>query len=417
MERNSKRRKARRKPFTFKSTLIFNFVLVALMPLVLVAIMTLYVLTGHLEREITRKNFLLAKSLSGEIGVFLHEPKDVLREIAVMIEGGAIENRDLFDASLMSIMANYPVFERTEVLDRTGRVIAVAPYRKDYMGLNMSGRRFFQEMQTTKDVYWSLSSISPYTGEPILTVSLPVKDGILAGILNLRVLTGFIDRLKQGPITISVLDKNGTYIASSVRSRVHQRVNVRTDEGIRLALLGIEGTYRIERDGVDTLMCIALIPDSQWPVVVSETVADAFAPIRQVRGIMWIGIGVAVVLALMVAFILIRRTLKPLSQLILNARNITNGAYDFSAKPSVYAEIDELIDKSVTLFGRTKKEIEIHVKYQDGVWTVEVDHGQMEQVLMNLFVNAWQAMPGRGDHVSYLSPGFSIGCGKGRERR
>jgi two-component system cell cycle sensor histidine kinase/response regulator CckA len=49
------------------------------------------------------------------------------------------------------------------------------------------------------------------------------------------------------------------------------------------------------------------------------------------------------------------------------------------------------------MFGRTKKEITIHRTYQDGIWTVEVDQGQIDQVLLNLYVNAWQAMPGGGD--------------------
>ena len=48
------------------------------------------------------------------------------------------------------------------------------------------------------------------------------------------------------------------------------------------------------------------------------------------------------------------------------------------------------------MFGRTKKEIKIYRKFQEDIWAVEVDQGQIEQVLMNLYVNAWQAMPTGG---------------------
>ena len=56
-------------------------------------------------------------------------------------------------------------------------------------------------------------------------------------------------------------------------------------------------------------------------------------------------------------------------------------------------DINALIDKSADMFGRTKKEIIIHKKLQEDLWSVNVDRGQIEQVLLNLFVNAWQAMP------------------------
>jgi PAS domain S-box-containing protein len=61
------------------------------------------------------------------------------------------------------------------------------------------------------------------------------------------------------------------------------------------------------------------------------------------------------------------------------------------------ADLNDLVKKSSKMFGQTKKEIKIHTKYRKDIWSVEIDQSQIEQVLMNFYVNAWQAMPGGGD--------------------
>jgi two-component system, cell cycle sensor histidine kinase and response regulator CckA len=61
------------------------------------------------------------------------------------------------------------------------------------------------------------------------------------------------------------------------------------------------------------------------------------------------------------------------------------------------ADLNEIVDKTSTMFGRTKKEITIHRKFEKNLWMAEVDRGQIEQVFLNLYVNAWQAMPRGGD--------------------
>jgi PAS domain S-box-containing protein len=66
-------------------------------------------------------------------------------------------------------------------------------------------------------------------------------------------------------------------------------------------------------------------------------------------------------------------------------------------------DVNELVRKSSQMFGRTRKEMRIHTKLQEGLSPIHADQGQIEQVLLNLYVNAWQAMPSGGD--LYLETG------------
>ena len=60
-------------------------------------------------------------------------------------------------------------------------------------------------------------------------------------------------------------------------------------------------------------------------------------------------------------------------------------------------DINELVKRTAEMFGRTKKEVIIHQRLRKDLWTALADEGQIEQVLLNLYVNAWQAMPGGGE--------------------
>ncbi len=76
-------------------------------------------------------------------------------------------------------------------------------------------------------------------------------------------------------------------------------------------------------------------------------------------------------------------------QLLGTARG---GKYD--PKP---IDLNELVTSSSTMFKRTRKEIKIHTNMPQTPVVAEVDRQQIEQVLLNMYVNAWQAMPGGGD--------------------
>ncbi|MBE9593854.1 MAG: response regulator [Proteobacteria bacterium] len=66
----------------------------------------------------------------------------------------------------------------------------------------------------------------------------------------------------------------------------------------------------------------------------------------------------------------------------------------YEVKPT---DLNKLLEKTSEMFSRTSKEIRVYTKYQIDIWPVEVNQSQIEQVLLNLYVNAWQAMPNGGE--------------------
>ena len=58
--------------------------------------------------------------------------------------------------------------------------------------------------------------------------------------------------------------------------------------------------------------------------------------------------------------------------------------------------LGHVVAKTSAMFGSTRRDITVHLDVAPGLSAVLMDHMQMEQVLLNLFVNAGQAMAGGG---------------------
>jgi len=92
--------------------------------------------------------------------------------------------------------------------------------------------------------------------------------------------------------------------------------------------------------------------------------------------------------------------LKSIQRCVKSGANLTRQLLGFArggkyvVKPT---QINEVIDRTAHIFGRSRKDITFHRRYNKNILMVNVDVGQIEQVLLNLYVNAWQAMPNGGD--------------------
>ena len=59
--------------------------------------------------------------------------------------------------------------------------------------------------------------------------------------------------------------------------------------------------------------------------------------------------------------------------------------------------LNQLMKETSDTFRATKKEIRVHRELAENLFPIDADQGQIEQVLLNLYVNAADAMPGGGD--------------------
>jgi CheY-like chemotaxis protein len=60
-------------------------------------------------------------------------------------------------------------------------------------------------------------------------------------------------------------------------------------------------------------------------------------------------------------------------------------------------DLNRLVRACADLFGRSKRDLPIRLRLAADLWTVEADSGQIQQAILNLLVNAGQAMPDGGE--------------------
>ena len=92
--------------------------------------------------------------------------------------------------------------------------------------------------------------------------------------------------------------------------------------------------------------------------------------------------------------------LKNIEKLIQRGSKLTRQLLGYARKGKYEVRpinLNQIVKESSETFGRTRKEILIYRELAEDLSSVMADAAQIQQVLMNLFINAADAMPGGGD--------------------
>jgi len=110
----------------FRSALRFNFILVAVVPLIIISFHIMNIMTRNLNKTITTNHLLITKSLAREVEHFLSDPVCLLGQIKEMTEQkGLISYEPSILLSAFSIMLRFLIFTLSKTKDISGCAIIV----------------------------------------------------------------------------------------------------------------------------------------------------------------------------------------------------------------------------------------------------------------------------------------------------
>ncbi len=332
-----------------RHVLTLNFIAVAALPVLAVGLLALRSMSNSLEKEIKEKNYIIAKSITGDLERYLNEPLRILKQIRELSKKRIVSENEM-NEYLSSLVSQYPIFDVIRILDQEGVVTYVAPFDENVLGLDMSSQPYYRIALETDKPHWSHTVILSQTHQPTLTLTLPLKNGMVVGYLNLSELNRVIDKVKIGEKGYAlIVDSNGTVIAHPNREFVAERTNVKDLHITQQGIAGNEGTYFYRFMDVERIGSVAVVPQTHWLVAVTQSVDEAFLPVKRIRNIVWTGIVVAILLAAFIALINLKRVLRPLLRLEKESRRIADGDYTYEPESIPYVEINNLAQSYKTM--------------------------------------------------------------------
>ncbi len=405
-------------PATLRRTLSLHFLLVAILPATIFGLVAIGLLHKHLRAGIYERNRQLSAEIAANADQFLAEVEHSLKTVAGIIASGRVVRDGGIDDLLETVVRESSWLESIYLLDSRRHVRNLGfderdgLRRDDYRDFDFSNHALFRQYPVIDRPVWSDSFVSLMTGEPAVTLVIPVGDGMLFGNISLRSLSQHLTRFAMDSLdSCAIIDHLGTLVASSNPDLTAQRVNFSDHPAVGRTLHGDGETVLVRQGDREVLESTAPIRHTGWVAWVGVDMGEKMVPVDHVRNLLaWILVA-ALLMASGVALLDAKRLMMPLSVLSGQAGQTGSGNYDFRLPPSGFVEIDGLAaslqamshavrDREQLLLDSEQRFRQLVNSIDGVVWELDIPSGrylfvsERSEQMFGYASSLWQSDPG-----------------------
>ena len=323
----------------------------------LVGTILLFVLLPRLNAEVEAKNRSLGDTVAAQVDSFFansaHELRLLSTDITTQGEGGSGRLRTMVETLATTdvhLEALYVVDSLDNVIE-VGLPVALRAQRGDLLAADFSGRPFVRAARRSNSVVWSDTYLSA-RGRIVVAVAVPLAlpgrsaeaaHGALVGELNLDQLSRFAREIgRAGEVLPIVVDRHGQIVGHPDAFRSLRQENINNLPLLHELPVTTPQTAFFQLDGTDYIGSTTPIPGPGWTTLVAQPTAQAYATVRSTMLALAAASLLAMVFALIAAFVAGRRVSRQVADFGRHMQAIAAGDYQAFIPRSATSEIEGL---------------------------------------------------------------------------
>ncbi len=336
--------------FRLKDALTWRFVVVAILPLLIVSIVSFDYFTRETEHRLARENFSAADSIAAQISLELQEPYVLIREFSRLYPYLPTDSYD-FKKYLNNLVAKNDSIESIFLLDESDQVVATGlpidllSQNDEYLGQDFSLLPQVKNARNSTGVLWSKAFYSNHTGRISLALTSQLDNGLVIAYVNIEEFhKRFVPMLGDYPSHLLLLDQQGQLVFQLPQSAAPENVDLDHLPPVITALNGGPETTAYELDGKTYLGTAIRIPTADWIVLFGQEHSGLLSIVWRLRVVLICSLLLAFGLAALWARTLAKKIVRPISDLAQSAESFSQGDYRYPLPYGNHLEIDRLSD-------------------------------------------------------------------------